>query len=518
MSRYLVIGDPVVTLDREAYIPDGALIVEDRTIVEVGPRSQLEEKGNFDRVLGSPDHFVMPGFINCHFHSEGGLGQGLYELVFEKANIYVHSIFHDVAEEDFHNGILLSLIQAVRGGQTCVVDAYYGNPSLPNFGMDAALSAYQELGLRTAFGMTLRDQNIYVHEDNESFLRRLPPALAQEVRQSPMGYAWPVDEVLKAYDDVVKRWDGRQGRIRVILAPDWTPACSDEIYQRCRRLATEYGTGITTHVLETRLEMQFNLKRYGKVAMRRLADLGVLGPDVSCAHFVWATDEDIRILADTGAVAVNDPGSNLRLATGICRVRDILDAGGRIAFGTDAISFSDREDFFQEFRLSSYLQRLPPGLDTGRLSSERLLRAMGSNGALAARAEGKIGSLAAGKEADLLIVRKDRIFWPPARWAVSPLLDVIIDRTDATDLDTVMIGGQVVLDQGRITTVNEEKLRAAFAQATEKRLYELPGPWKRWAELALEVEPYLLDFYRPWAQEQVDPGYIYNTHRGPVAR
>ena len=93
-----------------------------------------------------------------------------------------------------------------------------------------------------------------------------------------------------------------------MLAPDWTPACSDELYKRNRRMADEFGTGITTHVLETKSEMMFNLEAHGKTAMRRLADLGVLGPD-GRAHFVWATDEDIAILADTGAVpAVEQPG------------------------------------------------------------------------------------------------------------------------------------------------------------------------------------------------------------------
>src|SRR5262249_50088098 len=153
-----------------------------------------------------------------------------------------------------------------------------------------------------------------------------------------------------------------------------------------------------------------NLRSYGKTAMRRLADIGVLKEDVSCAHFVWATDEDIAIARDTGVVPVNNPGSNLRLSTGIARVRDILDAGGRVAFGTDSISFSDQEDFFQELRLASYLQRIPTDLEIGRLSSATVLRQAATSGARALRFERELGSLEPGKEADLLVLKRDRLF------------------------------------------------------------------------------------------------------------
>lgn len=518
MSRYLVVGDPVVTLADEAFIADGALIVEGRSIVEAGPRSQLEAKGPFGRVLGSPDHFVMPGFVAPHYHSESALGPGLWEMLFERANIYVHPVFKAMPEEVMYNAILVTLMTAVRGGITCTVDAFCGRPGAKNFGIDNALKAYEDLGMRTALGITLRDDNLYVHESNEDFLSRLPADLAAEVRDSPMGYALPIDEVITAYEDAVGTWDRRDDRIRVLLAPDWTPAVSNDLYRRCRHIATDHDTGIMTHTLETRSEMQFNIKRYGVTAMQRLHDIGLLGPDVSLSHFVWATDRDIEILADSGAVAASNPGSNLRLSTGICRVRDILDAGGHIAFGTDAISFSERDDMFQELRLACYLQRLPlgPEPEFGRLSSETMFRAAALNGAQAARAEDRIGSLAPGRDADLLILNRKRVFETPKRFGISPVLDVIIDRADATDIESVMIAGQVVLDEGSITTVDEQKIRDDYNEAIEKGLFELDGPWARWVELGSEVEPYLFDFYRPWAEEPVAAGYRYNTTEGPV--
>src|SRR5262249_4749494 len=218
--------------------------------------------------------------------------------------------------------------------------------------------------------------------------------------------------VMASFERLSGSWHGRDGRIAIVTAPDWTPACSDGLYLRCRRAADEHGTQMITHVLETRSEMLFNLHEYGKTAVRRLADLGVLTPATVCEHFVWVTDGDLPVFADSGAVASANPGSNLRLATGICRARDIMAAGGRIAFGTDGISFSDRDDFFTELRLAAYLQRLPRDFEQGRLDSEQILRAAAGNGARALGMVGRLGRPAPERYGVLLQRGGERIIGP----------------------------------------------------------------------------------------------------------
>ena len=517
MTRLLVLGDPVVTLGSDVLIPDGALVVEDGTVAAAGPRERMEALGPFDRVLGSRRQFVLPGFVNCHYHSELAIGPGLYQHIFEKANVHIQGGTGPIDEEDLYYGILWGLITAIKGGQTGMVDMYYGRPSLPDFGCEAALRAYQDAGVRTAFGLVSRDQNSYAHEDDERFLARLPAGLAGEVRRSPMGYAWPVDDVMAAFRRLHAAWHGRQDRIRLVTAPDWTPACSDALYRRCRREADEHGTSMITHVLETRSEMLFNLHAYGKTAVRRLADLGVLTPATVLEHFVWVTDEDLAAFAGSGAVASNNPGSNLRLSTGICRVRDIMATGGRIAFGTDGISFSDRDDFFTELRLAAYLQRLPRDFTVGRLSSEAVLRAAAGNGAQALGMAGRLGSLEPGRYADLLIVDSERIFFPPGRYDREPFLDVVLDRAESADIDTVMVGGRVLLAGGQVTVVDEARVRDRFAQAVAERVYRPSAEVQRWAELGTLVEPYLADFYRPWYETPLEPAYVYNPRHPPPA-
>ncbi len=516
MKRTLVMGNPLVMLGAATpgYLRDGALIVEGREITDVGPREVLEGRGPFDDVLGSADHAVLPGFVNGHYHSGSALSRGMAQYIFERANSHVHAMWTAVAEEDLYHAVLTNLMADVRGGQTGFVDLNYGRPGMPNFGYDAILQAYEDIGVRVALGIVTRDRNKYVHADDEVFLAGLPADLAERVRESSMGYAWPVEDVLEVYRDVVARWDRRHGRIRVLLAPDWTPACSDELYVLNRRLADEFDTGIMTHVLETRSEMMYALESDGKTAMRRLADLGVLGPDVSCAHFVWATDEDIEILADTGAVAVNNPGSNLRLATGIARVRDMLDRGARVCFGTDNISFSDSGDFFQELRLATYLQRTPGLIEVGRLDSESVLRAAAENGARAIRFERELGSLEVGKEADLVVLSRDRLFWPEERYSSTSPLDVILDRANSGDVDTVMVAGEIVLTDGEFTGIAETEVRQSVADTAMRLMASDPDPAA--VSLGWEVDPYVLDFYRSWARTPLEAAAFYNASAPPT--
>ena len=242
-ERTLILGDPVFTLGTGVAIPDGALVVEDGVVVDAGPRAALADRGPFSRVLGSADHVVLPGFVNCHYHSELAMGPGLYQHIFEKANVHIHAGTAPIEEADLYDGVLWGLVAAIRGGQTGTVDMFYGRPGMPEFGADAALQAYADAGIRTAFGIVSRDQNRYAHVPDEQFLGRLDPTLAAEVRESPMGYAWPVDDVMDSFERLVDTWHGFDDRLRLVTAPDWTPACSDDLYRRCRQVADEHATG-----------------------------------------------------------------------------------------------------------------------------------------------------------------------------------------------------------------------------------------------------------------------------------
>jgi 5-methylthioadenosine/S-adenosylhomocysteine deaminase len=514
-ERILVSGDYVVTLGEPAVLTDGAIIVEDGRITEAGPRAVLDGHGPFSQRLGGPGFLLLPGFVNAHYHTECWTARGLIGTIFEYTNLFIGAGAPAVDPEALELLATVGLVHAARGGATTLIDAFYGKPAMDLLGAEPVLRAYEKTGLRAALGVTLRDQNIYAHEDDRAFLSRLPASVAAEVSQSPLGYAWPVDHVLEVFGRLHERWHDRDGRFRFLLAPDWTPACSDDLFRRARRTADDYGVGLTTHVLETRSELMWNLETYGKPAVRRLLDLGVLRDDVSFGHFVWATDEDIRIVADTGVVVASNPGSNLRLSSGIARVRDLLTAGASVAYGTDGISFSDREDMFQEVRLAAYLQRQPDVFAEHRLDSERLLRTAADAGARAAGFGGLLGRLAPGYRADVLLLRTGGLFFPPGRLDGVPVLDVLLDRASAQDLDTVLVDGKTVVSGGRMVTVDEDKLRDRLLELAD-RLYPVHPQGSRLFELAGLLLPHAQSIYDRWYQVPVEaPASVYNTRRPP---
>jgi 5-methylthioadenosine/S-adenosylhomocysteine deaminase len=514
-KRLLVVGDPVVALGSTGVIEDGALIVENGRVTAVGSRQDLEPRGTFDEILGGRDQVIVPGFVNAHYHTECWTAPGLIDEIFELGNLYVGS---GLIETDLEIIELLGtygLIQALKGGQTTTVDAFYGRPSLPLLGAEAALGAYEKLGMRTALAISLRDQNRYAHQNDDKFLAKLDPALASEIRESPLGYAWPIDEMVGVFDQLFQKWDGRDDRFRVILGPDWSPACSDDLYLRCRQLADEYDTAITTHVLETRAELMWSLEVYGKPAVRRLADLGILGEDVSFSHFVWATDEDLRIFADSGVTAVNCVGSNLRTSVGICRVRDLIEAGGRVAFGTDGASVGDREDFLEEIRIASLLQRQPDRFNEHRLDSLDVLRAASEHGARVGGFGNALGTLEKGSHADLVCIDTSRIMFPRARYPRERILDVVIDRADSSDIATVVVGGEVIVSNGKVLTVDEDQVVDRIREI-EDRLYRPTPEAARRRELAQAMRPLVEELCVDWYSRPIsEPASIFNTRSAP---
>ena len=167
----------------------------------------------------------------------------------------------------------------------------------------------------------------------------------------------------------------------------------------------------------------------------------------------------------------------------------MLDAGVRVGIGTDGISATEREDYLAELRLSAYLQRVPRALESGRVDGPGYLRSAAESGAQAARMGDRIGSLEPGRDADLVVLSRGRVFWPPNRYDQADPIDVILDRADLSDIEMVMVQGRPMLDEGVITTVDETAIRSRHAEAAAERLWHRSArdsaptwsspPWRR---------------------------------------
>ena len=521
MARRLILANPVLTLDkRQPIIEDGAVIVSGNRIEGVGPEAELRGRGPFDEELGGPDMLAMPGLWNGHFHSEAAFWPGVFDHIFERASIWVHEAVSATDEDLIYWGTLDLIARSMKAGTVGFLDFFYGRLGMEHFGADAAIQAYTDSGARGALGLVSRDQSKYVHGDDEAFLASLPAELADKIRGTVIGYAYPWEETAETFRALADtHMDSANGRFRMMLNPDWTAATSDELYMANKALAREYGATLQTHCLETKYEMIYNIQNHGKTGAVRLADIGFLGPDTGVAHFVWASDDDIKAVVDSGAIIVHNPGSNLRLTSGVSPIRTALDAGAQVAIGSDSISVSDVDDLFEEIRLAGLLQRsnVMYGIESGRLASFDLLHGASHHGAVLGGFGDDLGTLTEGNRADLLLVDKTRIFIP-GKFDHSDPHDVIVDRAVGADVQTSIIDGEIVLRDDRLTMVDEDQISERRIEAAERMFVEPPQWLQDLRPAVVELEPYVLDFFKEWDEVQIDSRYQVNTRLGALGR
>jgi cytosine/adenosine deaminase-related metal-dependent hydrolase len=373
----------------------------------------------------------------------------------------------------------------VRNGITSVLDLLIGNPVLPMEGAEAVRDAYREAGLRVALAPMIRDRGALTYGPEPAFVERLSPGLQDRVR------SWlrpqSTEAVLSSWEQAFRGLDeGEGGRFRIFLAPQGPQWVSEELLRRAKALARDCRTGLQTHLLETRYQMLYGRRTLGKSLVRQLADLSFLGEEVSLAHCVWLTREDIRILAQEGATAVHNPSQNLRLSSGISPVREMLAEGAKVAVGTDGVGIDDNNDLLADLRLGMFLQRLP-GVARPPLAAKDWFRVLYQGGASALRLEGKAGAIAPGWWADLVLLDGRSAFASPIAHPRMDPAEVVLHRALGRDVHTVLVDGEVLVRAGRHVRVDVDKVRGRFEELASARYPRLEADEKMIRELTSHV-------------------------------
>ena len=349
----------------------------------------------------------------------------------------------------------LTAIELVRKGCTAAYDLYVEYPLPSREGMDAVAEAYAEVGMRATLAPMMADHSLY------DALPGLMDALPEPLQRAAAGMrAQPTAAILGAARDILTHWRHDREQIRPALGPTIPLHCSAEFLAGCRDLARDFDTGIQTHLAESKTQAVLGHAKYGRSLVAHLADLGLLGPRLSGAHGIWLEADDIRLLADTGSAVVHNPMSNLRLGSGVAPAWEILRAGGRLGIGTDASNTSDGQNMFEAMRLAASLSRIASEDPARWVGVEEAFRAATETGASILGFQ-NLGRLEPGHQADIVFLRLDHINYVPLRRAV---LQVVLAETGAA-IDSVMIGGRLVLDGGRMLTVDEARVRQAAAEA-----------------------------------------------------
>jgi guanine deaminase len=239
-----------------------------------------------------------------------------------------------------------------------------------------------------------------------------------------------------------------------------------------------------THLAESKVQAAYAQRRWGKTIVAQLADLGLLGPGFVGAHGVWLTPEDIRRLADAGAAVAHNPASNLKLGSGIAPVREMLDQGLTVGLGTDGSMSSDNQNMFEAMRFAALVNkvRFPHHQDHWVGAKEAF--AMATEGSAHALAlAGEIGAVAPGRKADLVLLRGHSVFLQPLNHA----LNALVYAETGADVSTVLVGGRVVLDNGRVLTVDEKRLRRQAQEAADRLRRQNATAWA----LAEQLTPFV---------------------------
>ena len=295
-------------------------------------------------------------------------------------------------------------------------------------------------------------------------------------------------------------------QVTVLLSPSNVQWVSDDFLLRTKEEASRTNSAIHIHLAESLYQKEYGVRTWGHTPVEHLDHLGFLGPEVSCAHSVWLTEQDIDIMALTGATACHNPSSNLRLQNGISPVNSMLRKGVNVALGTDSTAINDDDDMVQEMRLAAKLHR-QPGMGNPALDSHQTLRLATANAARPTSFQGKIGAIEKGRFADLVLLDLDAMTEPYTDPGIN-VVDTLLYRGKASHVDTVMIQGEVVVQGGTFIKMDKtevlREIREQFSRPIEEQALEAK-------KLAQGLTPFVEEFYKDWGKTDVSPYYGYNS-------
>jgi 5-methylthioadenosine/S-adenosylhomocysteine deaminase len=419
----IVSGGTVVTMDASRrVIEDGAVAVEGGRIVAVGGRAEIARRYAPRDVIDARGRAVIPGLVNGHTHVPMTLFRGIADDL-DLNEWLTKYIFpaeaKNVNEEFVRAGAQLGLAEMIRGGTTTYCDMYYFE--------DAIAEETERAGVRGLLGETVIDFPV---ADNKT---------------------WP--DAMRYTERYVARWKGNK-LITAAIAPHAPYTVSEAHLREVKAFSDRTGAAIVTHVAETRKEVDDISRDHGARPVEYLARIGFLGPRDVFAHTVHITEGEISLLKQNGVGSVHNPQSNMKLASGVAPVPQMLRAGVAVGLGTDGAASNNDLNMWEEMDTAAKLHKLTTN-DPKTLTAEEALALATIGGARALHMDADIGSLEEGKRADIVVVDLDALNQTPRYNIYSNL----VYATKAADVRTVVIEGRVVMRDRRLLTLNETLIK-----------------------------------------------------------
>ncbi|MCZ8515987.1 5'-deoxyadenosine deaminase [Paenibacillus filicis] len=440
MSKLLIKQAQIVTMNETDDILTGDVWIENDRIIHIAPRLEGLEK-QADRIIYAQGRTLLPGFVQTHIHLCQTLFRGraddLELLDWLKKRIWPLEAVHD--EESVYYSAMLGIGELIRSGTTTILDMETVRHT------ESAFRAIAESGIRAVSGKVMMDCGDEV-----------PEALQEETEAS-----------LQESVELLERWHGHSGgRIQYAFCPRFVVSCTERLLKEVRDLSAHYGVKVHTHASENRGEIELVERERGMRNVVYLDHIGLASPRLILAHCIWLNDEEKKIIRERGVKVTHCPSSNLKLASGIAEVPDLLSKHIHVGLGADGAPCNNNLDMFQEMRTTALIHNVHHGPTV--MDSRTVLRMATMGGAEVLGMEREIGSIETGKKADLILLDLNDFHAYPS-FDANPYSRIVYSATRG-DVDMVMIDGRVVLDNKRHLTIDKSLVLREADRSIERLL------------------------------------------------
>jgi len=437
-SADLILTNGIVLTMNEAFdrFSPGAVAISDDQIVAVGPAEQIHQAYTAAETVNCTGQVIAPGLINGHTHAPMTLLRGLADDLRLDVWLlgYMMPVEREFVRPEFVRlGTRLACAEMIRSGVTCFVDMYYFEEYVASAAADAGMRAI----------------------------------CAETILKFPTPDANSYDESLRRCREFIEHWAGHP-LITPAVGPHAHYTCTPEILQACAQLALKYDVPLTTHISETILETETSLQEHNMPVVSWMRQNGILDTKLIAAHCVHIKEEEMRQLRDAGAGVIHNPSSNLKLASGIAPVPQMLEAELMGGIGTDGPASNNDLGMFDETRLAAFLAKGSSG-DPTALPARRAFALATIEGARAIHLGDEIGSLEPGKRADLAVIDLDGLHNTP-KFARDPnaIYAQLVYATKSTDVTPVLVNGRWLMRDRQLLTLNETEIHAEASQVAAR--------------------------------------------------
>lgn len=457
LNRIVIRDAIIISLDADDRVLEpGDVLIEDGVIALVG-RVPSEVDATCDRVIDGRERLVVPGLVNAHTHSPLSVVHGAYDQLNHRASMWLFQAYTARrTPREVYVSALLNCIEMLLSGTTATIDHFPEQAFGPQ-DVEAVVSAYRDSGMRAVVALRIFDGE---YTDILPPSGDLPENLRKAVDENNPFAPRSVSELGDLCGEAIARWNGLDGRIGIFPAPSNPIRCSDELLRMCAKMAEDHDVGIHCHLLETEVQTSIASRRYDRTMVQHLDHLRLLSPRLSCAHTIWIDDEDIDLLAKRGVVIVHNPESNLRSGCGIAPIPKMLARGVCVALGNDGSCSGGDQILQRAMRLATILHRVDEPDPSAWISTGQVLRMATHGGAAAMLSQGRFGSIAVGQAADLALYDLKRSWWTPVN---NPVHQFVHSDVGAA-VNTVIIDGRIVVDEGRIVAFDADAILAESAR------------------------------------------------------